>query len=332
MQDKSLLQARLVELRAELKRLKAEADTKKVVCNGTFGKLGSQFSSFYSPDLMLAVTLTGQLNLLCLIYEFECRPSIKVLSANTDGVTVMYPAKFRDLILRKVAENAERTGFEYEETRYSKIAMKDVNNYLAITVDGKVKRKGLYAAKGLMKNPTMQVCSDMAIEYLKHGTHPQVAIYGHDDMTDFVAVRAVKGGGIQHDTFVEVDDWVLVDDRGTKDNGWMRQEWLDNELEKAPVRRKSRPNPVQVGLGGKPFGRMARWYMCNSSQHPINYVGSGNKVPKTDGAKVCMTLPEELPEDLDRDWYVKETLSLLADMGVTVPDYEDVDRPEEVAA
>jgi hypothetical protein len=315
----------------------------KISLNGTFGKLGSQFSSFYSPDLMLAVTLTGQLNLLCLIYEFECRPSIKVLSANTDGVTVMYPAKFRDLILRKVAENAERTGFEYEETRYSKIAMKDVNNYLAITVDGKVKRKGLYAAKGLMKNPTMQVCSDMAIEYLKHGTHPQVAIYGHDDMTDFVAVRAVKGGGIQHHTFVEVDDWVLVEDLGNKDNGWFRQAWFDQGFKvksdwdqpqggdsnaKPPVRRKSRPNPVQVGLGGKPFGRMARWYMCNSSQHPINYIKSGNKVPKTDGAKVCMTLPEELPEDLDRDWYVKETLSLLADMGVPVPKTIEVDQRE----
>jgi hypothetical protein len=158
-----------------------------------------------------------------------------------------------------------------------------------------------------------------------------------------VAIRAVKGGGIQYDEVVEVDDWVLVKDLGTKDNEWFRQAWFDQGFKvksdwdqpqggdsnaKPPVRRKSRPNPVQVGLGGKPFGRMARWYMCNSSQHPINYIKSGNKVPKTDGAKVCMTLPEELPEDLDRDWYVKETLSLLADMGVPVPKTIEVDQRE----
>jgi hypothetical protein len=304
----------------------------KISLNGTFGKLGSQFSSFYSPDLMLAVTLTGQLNLLCLIHDMECRLAIKVLSANTDGVTVMYPARLRDLILSKVADNAEHTGFEYEETRYAKIAMKDVNNYLAVTTDGKVKRKGLYAAKGLMKNPTMQVCSDMAVEYLKSGIHPRDAIAGHTDITDFVAIRAVKGGGIQHHSFVEVDDWVCVNDVGTKDNEWVREAWEEGH---ATVKRKSRPKPVQVGIGGRPFGRIARWYMCNSSLIPINYLGSGNKVPKTDGAKVCMTLPEGLPDDLDREWYIAETLGMLADMGVVVPTTSrptDMEEQEEVTA
>jgi hypothetical protein len=51
---------------------------------------------------------------------------------------------------------------------------------------------------------------------------------------------------------------------------------------------------------------------------PINYVGSGNKVPKTEGAKLCMALPPELPADLDLDWYVAETISMLGDMGVVV--------------
>ena len=65
---------------------------------------------------MLAVTLTGQLNLLTLIYDLEFNPSVKVLSANTDGIMVQYPPKYRSRIENIIKANADRTGFEYEET------------------------------------------------------------------------------------------------------------------------------------------------------------------------------------------------------------------------
>lgn len=332
MQDKSSLQNRLRELKEELSRLKVEANTKKVVCNGTFGKLGSPYSSFYSPDLMLAVTLTGQLNLLCLIYSLEFHPEVRVLSANTDGIMVQYPIRYREKLLKRVAENAKRTGFEYEESSYATAALANVNNYIAITAcrstaiispdgsishgsgtGGKTKRKGLYASTSLMKNPTNMVCSNMAVDYLKDDIHPSVAIEKYTDIRDFVSIRVVKGGGIVYDAVEEVDDWVQVADRE-----WRRQEWLDTGSTRASVKRKSRPNPVEVGVGGTKFGRIARWYMTTEPGLPINYATSGNKVPKTEGAKLCMTLPDELPADLDKQWYVNETISMLADMGVTV--------------
>ncbi len=332
MQDKSSLQNRLRELKEELGRLKVEANTKKVVCNGTFGKLGSPYSSFYSPDLMLAVTLTGQLNLLCLIYSLEFHPEVRVLSANTDGIMVQYPARYREKLLKRVAENAERTGFEYEETSYATVALANVNNYIAITADrptaivspegeivhgsgrgGKSKRKGLYAATSLMKNPTNSVCSNMAVDYLTSGTHPSVSIEKYTDIRDFVAIRVVKGGGVVYDRMEEVDDWVQVADRE-----WRRQEWIDTGSTRASVKRVSRPKPVEIGIGGTRFGRIARWYMSTDAGLPINYLGSGNKVPKTDGAKLCMNLPSSLPADIDKQWYINETISMLSDMGVTV--------------
>ena len=332
MQDKTSLQNRLRDLKEELNRLKAEVSTKKLLANGTFGKLGSPYSSFYSPDLMLAVTLTGQLHLLSLIYSLEFHPEVRVLSANTDGIMVQYPARYREKLLKRVAENAKRTGFEYEESSYATVALANVNNYIAITADrptaivspdgsishgsgvgGRAKRKGLYATTSLMKNPTNLVCSNMAVDYLKDGSHPSVSINKYHDIRDFVSIRVVKGGGIVYDTFEEVDDWVLVDE-----GQWRRQEWLDKGSTRASVKRKSRPKPVEVGVGGTKFGRIARWYMTTEPGLPINYATSGNKVPKTEGAKLCMTLPDELPADLDKTWYVNETISMLADMGVTV--------------
>jgi hypothetical protein len=289
---------------------KAVADSLKIVLNGTFGKLGSIYSVFYSPDVMLAVTITGQLNLLCLIDRLERIPGVEVYSANTDGITVGYTPAARDKVLKVFSQNIKYTGFEYEETPYSCIAMKDVNNYIAITTSGKAKRKGLYASNDpkknslfLMKNPAMEVCANMAVDYLTKGSFN---IKDYTDMKDFVAIRNVKGGGIQHTHTVMVDDWL------GKPRAWYRPQWEDGHVEK----RVSRPKPVEVGMGGTPFGRVARWYMSTKEQPPISYVGSGNKVPKTDGAQLCMTLPDKLPDDLDYDWYIKETISMLQDMGV----------------
>lgn len=175
---------------------KRTANALKISLNGTYGKLGSKYSPLYSPDLMLAVTITGQLNLLWLISELTAA-GIEVLSANTDGIMLGYTEKLRPKMLKIIAANAKHTGFEYEETPYSQVAMKDVNNYIAITADGKIKAKGLYADTGLMKNPTMPVCSHAAQQYLLNGTSLTATIFSHENFADFTAVRSVNGGGEQ---------------------------------------------------------------------------------------------------------------------------------------
>ena len=312
MQNKDSLNNRLKELKTELHELKVSVASKKLSANGLFGKLGSPYSPVYSPDLMLAVTITGQLHLACIIHDLNKIKGINVQSANTDGICIVYPPDLRDEMLDVFKKHSDTTGFEYEETRYSVTAFANVNNYIAITTKGKAKRKGLYAATSLSKNPTMEVCSNLAVDYLREGIHPSVGIAKYTNIKDYVAIRKVKGGGIQFDHFVEVDDWVLVDDVGTKDNEWF------SEVTGKTAKRKSRPHPVEIGVGGEPFGRVARWVMTTDKIPPISYVGSGNKVPKTEGARVCMTLPSELPKDIDFDWYVNETLSMLKDMGVDV--------------
>jgi len=309
---------------------KSVANCLKIVLNGTYGKLGSIYSVFYAPDVMLGVTLTGQLNLLILIAQLEAIKGVSVYSANTDGITVGYAPYARDKVLKVFATNSKGTGFEYEETPYSRIAMKDVNNYLAITQSRdavvisnkgiaiippgscKVKRKGLYGVGCVHspesptgKNPTMTVCSNMAIDYLKTG---KFNVKRHTDIKDFLAVRNVKGGGVQHKKIELVDDWQEVEP------GF----WAYPGMTTKDVKRKSRPAPREVGTGGVPFGRVARWYMSTEQQPAITYLGSGNQVPKTEGAQLCMTLPQGLPADLDFDWYINETRSMLKDMGVTL--------------
>lgn len=282
------------------------ANSLKISLNGLFGKLGSKYCAFYSPDLLLAVTITGQLNLLCIIEALSKHRSIGVLSANTDGVTIGYPPNMRTKVTEAIEENAKRTGFEYKETRYSKLAMKDVNNYIAIKLDGKVKTKGLYADEGLMKNPTMPICSHAAVAYLKDGTPPEKFIRKEKKLEPFLSIRNVKGGCIQHQKIKFVDDWYETDE------GWKAEDDDTIPLQK----RKSRPAPRPVEYGGTLLGRVARWYYTTTTLPPLRYVINGNMVPKTEGARECLRLPEKFPQDLDYQRYIDETYQILRDIGL----------------
>ena len=285
---------------------KATGNSLKIALNGLFGKLGSIFSTFYSPDLLLAITITGQLNLLTLIDDLAKTRGIEVVSANTDGIMVRYKKTLRDKMLKIVAAHGKKAGFEYEETQYRKVAITNVNNYVAIQLDGKLKLKGLYAKAGVleMKNPTAEVCPQAAAQYLLNGTKPEDYITRENDIRQFVSIRSVSNpGGVQHTKTRMVDEWVEIEPRL-----WQYKDKI--------VKRKSRPPAVEEHYGGVPFGRVARWYMTTEKLPPIQRVDNGNLVAKTEGAKLCMTLPDELPADLDHTWYIEETYRMLKNMGV----------------
>jgi hypothetical protein len=322
------LKTKLTELKTEYKKAKGEANSKKILANGTFGKLGNIYCSFYSPDLLLAVTLTGQLNLLCLIHELEKTKGVTVKSANTDGVLVAYRPEHRDKVLKVFEQNAKRTGFEYEETQYLKYAAKDVNNYFAVKKkfdkekgwlnepDG-VKRKGLYAVAGVqeMKNPTMEVCSNAAAEWLAYGTPIHHVVEYCLDPKQFVTVRNVKGGCIQHQTWIELDDWVETHPG----------QWIHPHMTTQPVKRKSRPPKRIIGVGGTPSGRVARWYMTTkklpaitSMSGEVAGIRNGGQVPKSEGGRLYLTLKDTMPKDIDFDWYITEAKQILEDCGVSV--------------
>ncbi len=77
-------------LKQELKTNDNVSGSLKIVNNGAFGKLGSKWSVLFAPDLMIQVTIGGQLSLLMLIEMVE-RAGFRVVSANTDGIVIICP-------------------------------------------------------------------------------------------------------------------------------------------------------------------------------------------------------------------------------------------------
>lgn len=119
----------------------------KLALNGTFGATNDMYSIFYDPLMTMQITITGQLSLAMLVDKLIDIKSLQVIQANTDGVTCILDREDLELY-NQICKNWERmTGLDLEFVEYDRMFIADVNNYLAVDINGKVKRKGRYEYK-----------------------------------------------------------------------------------------------------------------------------------------------------------------------------------------
>lgn len=190
---------RIVHERIEAKRAgrKVEAESKKIVANSAFGKMGSKWSCLFAPDLMVQVTVTGQLALLMLIETFWNIDGCEVISANTDGVTVRVRHDAQQDVLDAAETWELLTNFTLERADYEALYTRDVNNYIAVKTDGEVKTKGVYGTGlPLHKNPVAHICSTALIDYLTVGASIEHTVRLCRDIREFTVMRSVKGGAL----------------------------------------------------------------------------------------------------------------------------------------
>ena len=319
----------IVETRLKAKRdgNSVVANALKIVANGSFGKLGSKYSLLYAPDLMIQVTVTGQLALLMLIESLE-DAGIEVVSANTDGIVIKCLRSRSDELLGLVQDWENTTGFETEETQYKALYSRDVNNYIAIKTKGGYKGKGAFAPTSISKNPQNNICVEAVCAWLEHGTPIRQTILACEDVRKFVAVRTVRGGAIKitHTNYNET--LTPGQKRGVLlANGWM-------QLAPAPL-ATAKFDAIPDGCGydietayrmlcgddrWNYLGKVIRWYyQINETgaihYKPFNKTGGRNKVPASDGACPLMELPDHVPCDIDYQRYIRESNDMLKEIG-----------------
>jgi hypothetical protein len=219
-----------VEEQTRLDRAVTVMDSLRITINGAFGKLGSAYSQLYSPDLMVQVTVTGQLTLLMLIERLELA-GIPVVSANTDGLVSYYPRSRKDEVAAIVSRFEAETLFQFEDTEYLGLYSRDVNNYVAIKTDGKIKTKGAFGQGGLMKNPQTEICNEAFIEHIKDGkVSLGDTIRDCKDITKFITIRTVRGGGVFGERYLgKVARWYI----GTSGNGTINYRISGNKVPKS---------------------------------------------------------------------------------------------------
>lgn len=297
---------RFYNSRLEYKRLKntSKALTYKITLNGAYGKLGSPYSVLYAPHLMIQVTLTGQLALLMLIERME-DAGIPIVSSNTDGIVMQCPPSHESIMQSIVQQWEKDTGLETEETRYRALYSRDVNTYLAIKTDGKVKVKGALAPSDAQHNPSNEIVKQAVIAFLSKGTPIAQTILSCTDIRQFLTVQRVTGGAQIPTKREYVDTWV-----NTAKGLWTLTHNGTTHKEK----RVSRPAPLLLTTEARYLGKVVRWYISRNATGYIERVSNGNKVPCSDNAVPMMELGD-FPDDIDHDYYIREATGLLKDIG-----------------
>ena len=114
---------------------------------------------------------------------------VQMIQANTDGITVKCKRNKLDQLTEVTKWWENITLLELERNDYSKMIIRDVNNYLAI-YDGttKVKRKGAYEYDdlGWHQNHSALIIPKAAEAVLVHGATLEEYIKGHKDKWDFM--------------------------------------------------------------------------------------------------------------------------------------------------
>lgn len=162
----------------------------KLALNGTYGNSNSKYSVFYDPKFTMSITINGQL-LLCMLAE-KLQSSLiesEMIQVNTDGLTIKI--KRSDMsILKKTCDDWEKlTDLVLENVQYSKLLIKDVNNYAAMNEkDSKIKLKGKYEYdKPHYKNHSALVIPKVLESYFKNPSlKVDELIRDHDDGMDFM--------------------------------------------------------------------------------------------------------------------------------------------------
>lgn len=105
----------------------------KLALNGVYGDSNNQYSPFYDPKYTMSITINGQL-LLCVLAELLATiPDLTMIQINTDGLTVRCPRYQSDTVMFIAKCWEEQTGLELERADYKMMAIRDVNNYIAIS-------------------------------------------------------------------------------------------------------------------------------------------------------------------------------------------------------
>ena len=163
----------------------------KIVLNGTYGAMKDKHNNLYDPRQANNVCVAGQLLLLDLIEHLE--PHCDIIQSNTDGILI----KLRDIndydLIDDIAyEWEQRTRLELEFDQYHKVFQKDVNNYVVVDYDGKMKSKGAYVKKLNDLDYDLPIINKAMVEYMVNGTPVEKTIGECDDLREFQKIVKVS--------------------------------------------------------------------------------------------------------------------------------------------
>lgn len=170
----------------------------KLPLNTKYGAMGAEFNKLYDPRMRLLVCITGQMAMWDLLEKIEEHATI--IQSNTDAHYYIPFSEEDEKAIDEIANDwMKRTGYTLDDDPFKAIFQKDVNNYLAVTSDGKVKFKGAIGLTNGLK-VSKAIVSNAFINYVVGGKDYKEFINECDELRPFQMVT--KTGWTFDDTIV----------------------------------------------------------------------------------------------------------------------------------
>ena len=162
-----------------------KADFLKLQLNSVYGNLNNSYSWLYDWKQTLRITVNGQIIFLKMVQELMGN-GINVVSVNTDGLEILYHKDLKSKVQEIFSQIAEMFSYEFEYDEYTAIYYLNINNYLAVTKSGKVKKKGIFVTDPVLENGHDSLVIPKALEaHLTGVKNYKDFILEHDNIYDF---------------------------------------------------------------------------------------------------------------------------------------------------
>lgn len=170
----------------------------KLPLNTKYGAMGAEFNKLYDPRMRLLVCITGQMAMWDLLEKIENHATI--IQSNTDAHYYIPFSEEDEKAIDEIANDwMKRTGYTLDDDPFKAIFQKDVNNYLAVTSNGKVKFKGAIGLTNGLK-VSKAIVSNAFINYVVAGKDYKEFINECDELRQFQMIT--KTGYTFDDTIV----------------------------------------------------------------------------------------------------------------------------------
>lgn len=264
-------------LRLKAEKKKKQREPYKRICNITYGAEGDKYNSMYDPLHRTLVCVFGQLLILDLIEKLE--PYCKLIQSNTDGILILIKRRDFERIDDIVYDWEQRTGLHMSFDFYYKIMQKDVNNYVAVDYEGDYKSKGAYTKELSPIDNDLPIVNLAVVNYMVHGIAVEKTIGDCNELKQFQ--RLVK--------LSNKFDWVEHErgDGNIKYSYKSYRVFASRDTKDGKIVR-CRNDGFRAKFGNTP----ENCFICNDD---INGM--------------------DIPEKLDKKWYINEALKRLIQYG-----------------
>lgn len=172
----------------------------KLIHNTTYGASGNKYLPLYDDYMRSKVCRVSQLIIIAVSMSIYTQlPGTKIIQTNTDGILLYTKRIYKDVLQAIIKEFEDLSGFMFELEEDSRIWQLNVNNYIAINIDGQDKLKGKSFVTSIwqpghciIRPLGNHVIAKCQYEFYVNKANPVKILLEHDIVHDF-ALTCTKG-------------------------------------------------------------------------------------------------------------------------------------------